>query len=116
MDLKLSTSEKKAVARILLDIALADGVLTEEETDLMVNIAGALGISVEEVKASRNMSVTKCLGILRDMNEADKPDIGKFMVAMMAIDGHIDDDEIKIIAGACLAACIGRVVPDDYAH
>ena len=106
MDLKLSKSERKAVARILMDIAFADNVLTKEETAFLVIVAEALDISVNEVKASSKMSVTQCLSTLRDMNQADKPEIGKLMVAMMAIDGDIDDNEIKIIASVCLAADI----------
>jgi len=106
MLLNLSKSEKKAVARILLDIAFADNVLTKEETAFLVIVANALEISVDEVKASTKMSVTKCISIIRGMNLADKAEIGKLMIAMMAVDGHVDKNEVDLIAAACVAADI----------
>ena len=110
MKLKLSRSEKKAVARILVDIALADSVITNEEAAFMGVVSDALDIPIRDVKNSRDLSVTRCISILRDMDPDVKKEVGVLMLGMMAIDGDVDKEEVKLIAAACVAADIP--IPD----
>ena len=93
-------------ADVLTDIAAADGVIAKEEGALMAVISKEFDIPISYITESRSMSVTQCLSILRGMDKNLKKDLGVFMVAMMAIDGDINQNEADIIVAVCSSADI----------
>ena len=106
MAISLSRTEKKAVARVLTDIVLADSVISKEEAAFMSAISSTFGIPLSDIKTSQKMSVARCITILKGMDLEKKKELGILMIAMIAIDGDVDENEVKLVSAICIAADI----------
>jgi uncharacterized tellurite resistance protein B-like protein len=106
MSTNLSSIEKKAITMVLIDIANADGVLTNSEGALLSAIQEVLQISDNEVHAAKNMSVAQSLSIIRNLSDANKELVRMLMLKLINIDGSIDDNELEVFVVVCAATGI----------
>ena len=106
MALNLTNLEKKAVAKVLLDIVNADGRITVGETRYFQQLQNLLGITNSEIEEAKYMSVLGCLAILRDMLPVEKAALAIMMLEMINADGEIDDKEMKVFIVVCAGADI----------
>lgn len=106
MTLNLTSLEKKAVAKVLLDIVNVDNRVTVGESRYFQQLQDVLGISDLEIEEAKYMSAIGSLSILRQMNNIEKTALALMMFEMMKADGHIDDDEMKIFIVVCAGADI----------
>ena len=106
MALDLTTLEKKAVSKFLLDIVNADDRFTVGESRYFQQLQNVLGISNSEIEEAKYMSVTGCLSILRNLLPHEKRALAIMMLEMIRADGDIDDEEMKVFIVVCAAADI----------
>jgi len=106
MSLNLTSLEKKAVAKVLLDIVNADGRVTVGEGRYFQQLQNVLGISDSEIEEAKYMSVTGCLSIIRDLLPVEKGALAVMMLEMIRADGDIHKEELKVFAVVCAAADI----------
>ena len=106
MALNLTTEQKKALAKVIIDIARADVKISRNEEEYLSQVRKLIDISLEEMKEAMDMSVTSCLLILRKMDEGQKQAVLYIMSQMVNADGHISDDETTIFTVVCAAADI----------
>ncbi len=67
MSLHLTSLEKKAVAKVLLDIVNADSRFTIGEGAYFAQLQNTLGISDSDIEEAKYMSVVGCLSIIRNL-------------------------------------------------
>lgn len=106
MSLDLTKLEKKAVAKVLLDIVNADDRVTIGESAYFQQLQNVLGISDSDIEEAKYMSVTGCLSILRDLLPLEKNALAIMMLEMIRADGKVDKEELKVFAVVCAAADI----------
>jgi uncharacterized tellurite resistance protein B-like protein len=106
MALNLTTDQKKALAKVLTDIARADVAITKNEEQYLSQIRKFIELSLEDMKEAMDMSVTSCLLILRKMDKNQKQAVLYIMNQMVNADGHNSDDETTIFTVVCAAADI----------
>lgn len=106
MSLDLTQLEKKAVAKVLLDIVNADDRVTIGEGAYFQQLQNVLGISDSDIEEAKYMSVAGCLAILRDLLPHEKNALAIMMLEMIRADGEIDKEELKVFAVVCAAADI----------
>lgn len=106
MSLDLSKLEKKAVAKVLIDMMNADGKVTVGEIEYFQQLQNVLGISNTEIEEAKYMSVAGCLSILRELLPHEKLSLLVMMLEMIRADGDLDDTEMKLIVVVCAAADI----------
>jgi len=106
MSLDLTTLEKKAVAKVLLDIVNADGNVAVGEAKYFEQLQKVLGISNSEIEEAKYLSVVGSLSIIREMLPAEKHAIAIMMHEMIKADGEVNDKEIKIFIAVCAYADI----------
>lgn len=106
MALNLTTLEKKAVSKVLLDIVNADGRVTTGEARYFQQLQNVLGISDSEIQEAKYMSVTGSLAIIKNMLDHEKKLLAIMMIEMIKADGDVDDQEFKTFIVVCAAADI----------
>jgi uncharacterized tellurite resistance protein B-like protein len=106
MALNLTSLEKKAVSKVLLDIIAADGRITVGEVSYFEQLRKVLGISNSELEEAKSMSVTGCLLIIKDLTLIEKQALAIMMLEMIRADGDIDNEEMKVFIVVCAAADI----------
>ena len=104
MALDLTTLEKKAVAKVLLDIVNADDRVTVGEVNYFQQLQGVLGISDSEIEEAKYMSVIGSLAILKDLSPIAKQGLAIMMLEMINADGEVDDEEMKVFVVVCAGA------------
>jgi uncharacterized tellurite resistance protein B-like protein len=104
MSINLTTLEKKAVTKVLLDIVNADGRVTLGEGKYFSQLQNVLGISDSEIEDAKYMSVIGCLSIIKELLPHEKQALAIMMLEMIRADGDIDDEEMKVFIVVCAAA------------
>lgn len=104
MSLELTNLEKKAVAKVLLDIVNADGRVTTGESAYFQQLQNVLGISDSNIEEAKYMNALGCLSIIKAMLPHEKQALAIMMLEMIRADGHIDDEEMKVFIVVCAAA------------
>jgi uncharacterized tellurite resistance protein B-like protein len=104
MSLNLTSLEKMAVTRVLVDIANADGEVSKHEVAYMMQLQSVLGITNDELVRSKRMGVTESLAVLKAMLPHEKALLGYMMHQMIHADGSVDEEEKKIFVFVCLMA------------
>ncbi|MGL4955733.1 MAG: hypothetical protein ACRC9X_00970 [Bacteroidales bacterium] len=102
----LSSLEKKAIAKVLLDIVNADNKITNGEVRYFEQLQRNFDITDEQIEEAKYMSVTGCLSIINDLQFIDKKAVAIMMLEMIKADGEIDKEEVKIFSFVCAAANI----------
>jgi len=104
MKLNLTSLERKAVVKIMFDIAYADGDFTDSELDMIAVIGlKVLGVSSEEVKESIKMGVVESFNILKELTHNEKETLIAIMIEMINADGKIHPNEVEVLATVRLA-------------
>ncbi|MBK7341702.1 MAG: hypothetical protein IPJ06_00515 [Saprospiraceae bacterium] len=106
MSLDLTKLEKKAVAKVLLDIVNADGRVTVGESSYFQQLQNVLGISDSEIEEAKYMSVTGSLSIIKDLLPHEKAALAIMMYEMIHADGEAHKEELKVFAVVCIATDI----------
>jgi len=107
MSLNLTTLEKKAVAKVLLDIVNADGKIAVGEVAYFQQLQNVLGISNSEIEEAKFMSAIGSLAILRGLSPIAKQALAVMMLEMINADGEVDNEEMKVF----LVVCAGADIP-----
>ncbi|MDR2084258.1 MAG: TerB family tellurite resistance protein [Bacteroidales bacterium] len=107
MDLNFTSLEKKAIAKVLIDIAIADNKADSYESAYFVQIQEVLNISVAEIEETEYMSVAGCLKIIKNFTPDKKAAMVFMMREMIKVDGDISDEEFSIFQTVCEFAEIG---------
>ncbi len=106
MSINLTSLEKKAVTKVLLDIVNADGRLTVGEGQYFMQLKNVLNISDSDIAEAKNMSALGCLSILRGLTQEEKGLLAIMMLEMINADGDIDEVEMKVFIVVCAGADI----------
>lgn len=106
MLLNLTSLEKKAVSKVLLDILNADGKVTVGEAAYFQQLQNVLGISDTALEEAKYMSVMGCLSIIKGMLPHEKSALALMMLEMIRADGEVDKRELEIFAVVCAATDI----------
>ena len=93
-----TTLEKHAVASVLLDIANADGKVTNEEAGFLRNLQNFENITDEDIRSAHSMSVALSLAILKNMDQEKKQGFVALMALLINIDNDINQNETNIFA------------------
>ncbi len=99
--MNLNTLQKQALAKVMLEIIVADDQIDKEEIKYLEQIQNTVGISVEEIQESTDMEVLNCLSILKELDELDKYAIGVIMHEMVYADGSAHPAEEKVLKVIC---------------
>jgi hypothetical protein len=108
----LSSLQKKAVARIMLDIANADGIITKEERIIFKTMEAFDFFSESEIEEAKRMSVLHCLSIIRNFSTSDKESLFEYMMTLSDVDGW-HEKEVRVLLTICEGADIP--LPDEIA-
>lgn len=104
--LNLTTEEKKALVKILIEIMHADRVVKEKEVNYLKEVRKNIDISDVEYEEASNLNVLACLTTLRGLNLPDKQEVREMMKTMIMIDGDIDKREMDLFKVVCSGADI----------
>ena len=101
MSLQLTVLEKRAVAKVLLDIMNADGEVSVGEGLYFIQLQGQLGISDSEMRLAKEMSVIHCISIIRALLPHEKEILAFMMIEMIKADGKVEDSELELLMTIC---------------
>ena len=101
MNLIFSEEELVAIAKLANAMIVADGKVAEREMDSWIMEMERFGVSKSDFHLwywkSEGLSLTDALGVVSKLDDERKKYIGAFLGALMAVDGHVDGDELKFI-------------------
>ena len=100
MNLIFSEEELVAIAKLANAMIVADGKVAEREMDSWIREMERFGVSKSDFHLwywkSEGLSLTDALGVVSKLDDERKKYIGAFLGALMAVDGHVDGDELKL--------------------
>ena len=100
MNLIFSEEELVAIAKLANAMIVADGKVAEREMDSWIMEMERFGVSKSDFHLwywkSEGLSLTDALGVVSKLDDERKKYIGAFLGALMAVDGHVDGDELKL--------------------
>ena len=95
----------------LIEVAIADGNLDDNEFDLILKIAGSYDISAEEVKNIRNNPGN--ITFTPPSSYSAKVKLIEDLVKVMMADKTIDENEVKICKDLAVRLNIAPVIVDE---
>lgn len=101
--MKLTNIQKIAVSKLLLDVMHADDIVTVTETIYYMQMQNKLGITDGQLAQSRNMKEALCFSTIKDMHPNEKEFIASLLHQMIIVDGHVNDEELKVYNRFCAA-------------
>lgn len=93
--------EKRAIAKVLLDIVNADGKVTIGEGLYFKQLQNNLHISNEQIQEAKSMSVLTAIGVIRNMTQTERFAVGVMMQQMIEADGDMDSHELDVFNVVC---------------
>lgn len=100
MKLSLSKLEMSAIVRMAKIMALADGVVKEEEMKLIASQLHVFGVPDDDVctilEISDSMQPSEATSIINSMTSEQKKYVCAYLGVMIAIDGDTDDKETAL--------------------
>lgn len=99
--MNLTSIQKQALAKVMLEIIVADDEVDKEEIKYLEQIQDTLGITIEEIQDSTEMNVLKCISILKELDELDKYAVAVIMYEMVYADGSAHPEEEKVLKVVC---------------
>ena len=100
--MKLKEKELVAITHLAFYVISADGIATEEEYSAIGTELVTFGLNteriVETIEAANDMTLEEAVAICRTMNTPQKTYACSVMGYIVASDGDIDDDEMKVWA------------------
>lgn len=98
--LQFSQKEMAAIIAVAKAMTLADGNLDKREVSMMSKEALRFGIVPDDfmnlLRKSDDMELEETFAVIAVMNEAQKRYVTAYLGTMMAVDGNIDDAEMKL--------------------
>ncbi|MCR5455337.1 MAG: TerB family tellurite resistance protein [Bacteroidales bacterium] len=98
--MKLKQKELIAITHLAFYIISADGIATEDEFSAISTELITFGLEPEEIvsaiNAANDMTLEESIAICRTMNSPQKTYACSVMGYIVASDGDIDDDEMKV--------------------
>lgn len=94
--MNFNLNEKKAIAKVLLEIVAADGKVHDAEIGFMERYQKLMKLTYEEIIDSGNMNVARCFSILRGFSVEKKETVSMLMAKLINVDGHIDIEELEV--------------------
>lgn len=92
--------QMSAIVKMAKSMVMADGVVNEKETELMSKELLRFGVPFSEVpsimKMGDNMQASDAVTIISAMDSQQKKYVTAYLGVMIAIDGDIDDSEMKL--------------------
>jgi uncharacterized tellurite resistance protein B-like protein len=104
MEFSFTSLEKKAITKVMIDLAHADNTITVGENAYFEQIVKILGITADEFQEAQLLSVIGCLSVLRNMNLDNKNALLFIMRELINIDGSVHDEEMNIFLVVCQGA------------
>jgi len=98
--------EKLAITKAMMEVAMADGVISYEEKEYMAQLITVLDLKPEYAREAALLNMTDCITFLSKMSDTKKAGLVVMLHEMANADGVIDKDELKTIAGVFLASGI----------
>ena len=98
--MRLSKKELTAMVGMAIAMAGADGKV--EENEVMAIVADLAGFGKDEdeitdiVDDAKEMDATEALGVVAKLGDEEKEYVTAFLAVVMAADGDIDDEELKL--------------------
>lgn len=105
----ITQKQRQAIAKVLLDIIIADDIIDDKEIELLGKIQNQLGITDQEIEDCQSMDHNDALQLLGELSDADKDAVGTMMYEMIHSDGHAD--EVELIALQSICASTGILLP-----
>lgn len=105
---------RKSHVKNLITVAMADGALENDEWDLLVTIAKALGATDSEIKTIKEHPDR--VQFIPPKKYQDKVQQVTDLVAVMTVDGHINPGELELCKKISLKLDILPRMVDDIAH
>ncbi|MBQ3249914.1 MAG: TerB family tellurite resistance protein [Bacteroidales bacterium] len=103
--MKLTPKQLAAVVKAGLIVTNADGTAKEEEYRIIINEMNSFNITQEQGKAlievAEAMSVEDMVAELKGLSEQDKKYVCGYLVAIVAVDGDIHDNEAEAWQAMC---------------
>lgn len=89
-----------ALVKMGVSMALADGRLADEERITIVMELASFGVTEDQaaglLDAAQSMEASEALSVLSNMTQEQKKYATGYMAVVMAADGNIADDEVKL--------------------
>ena len=92
----ISHKDKIAVMRILKDIIYADGIVDKRELAMYSDIMDQLGLDEVAEHEIDKLNTLVALSYLTRMPDAEKREFATMMGRMIAVDGDINYNEVKL--------------------
>lgn len=101
----LNARQLAAVVKAGLIVTNADGTAKEEEYKIIVNELSSFNVTSEQgqmlIETANGMSVDSMVEILKSLSYDDKKYISGYLVAIIVVDGDVDEDEAKAWQAMC---------------
>ncbi len=104
--MEFTLTEKLAIVKALVEMAAADGVLSGQETQYMVQLSRLLGFDETFIPMARQMNLDEAISALRSMNNPKKEALVVMLREMAHADGEVDDEELGVFGAVLNAAGI----------
>lgn len=100
MNLQFSGKELAAIIKLALSMIMADGKVDEKEKASLALEMVRFGIKEEQlaglVVVAQTMDAAEAISIISRLAQSEKKYVAAFLGALMAIDGDINDTEMKL--------------------
>ncbi|MBR3122724.1 MAG: tellurite resistance protein TerB [Prevotella sp.] len=100
MNLQFSGKELAAIIKLALSMIMADGKVDEKEKASLALEMVRFGIKEEQlaglVVVAQTMDAAEAISIISGLAQSEKKYVAAFLGALMAIDGDINDTEMKL--------------------
>ena len=90
---QLSSIEKQCIYKVVHAAMMIDGERNTSKIQLAIEIAGAIGLTKKELKASRRIDNHIVTQVIRNMDNVKKTYITRFVAHMILIDGEVSPRE-----------------------
>ena len=104
--MEFNLAEKLAIVKAIDEIILADGEIAEGEIAYLGQLMTILDFDLNFVNEARKFNANQAILILSGMSERKKHSLAIMLDQMARADGHVDEEEIKVIVSVFLAAGI----------
>lgn len=105
--MNLSDDQRIAVAKVLVDIMLADGEMHTEELRHLKEMQRRLDISSEDMEDAMEIDNSEAYEALNGISDANKVELGHILATML----HADDDAHEAEDAKLKKICQGAGIP-----
>jgi len=100
MNIQFNGKELAAIIKLALSMIMADGRVDEKEKASLALEMVRFGVKEEQlaglVVVAQAMDATEAISIISQLSSDEKKYVAAFLGALMAVDGDIDDTEMKL--------------------